>query len=90
MKRALFLKRGVFQRKFSDKKTYILQHNHSIGRYEKVAFNLTVTGQELGNFLDAIKGPLPDFIMALGMAIAVIGLVVGIIYVIKKTVSKKF
>jgi len=55
-----------------------------------VAFNLTVTGQELGGFLDSLKGPLPDFIMALGLAIAVIGLVVGIIYVIKKTVSKKF
>lgn len=55
-----------------------------------MAFNLTTTGQELGGFLEAIKGPLPDFIMALGLAIAVVGLVVGIIYVIKNSVSKKF
>jgi hypothetical protein len=52
-----------------------------------MAFNLSETGTQIGDFLTALSGPLPAFILAMGLAIAVVGLVVAIIFVIKRTVS---
>jgi hypothetical protein len=49
--------------------------------------NLTATAQDIAGFLDALKGPLPDFLLALGVAIAVIGLVVAIIFLIRKAAT---
>ena len=53
-----------------------------------MAFNLTEVGQQLGDFLTALEGPLPAFILAMGLALAIVGLVVAIIVVIKKSVDK--
>lgn len=54
----------------------------------KMAFNLSETGEQLGGFLTALQDPLPQFILAMGLAIAIISLVMAIVYVIKKTVEK--
>jgi len=53
-----------------------------------MAFNLSETGEQLGGFLTALQDPLPQFILAMGLAIAIISLVMAIVYVIKKTVEK--
>jgi len=53
-----------------------------------MAFNLASVGADLGAFLDAIKGPLPEFILAMGVAIAIVGLIIAVIYVIKTSVGR--
>lgn len=46
--------------------------------------NLTEQGQQLADFLDVMGGPLGSFILKIGIAVAIVSLVVAVIYLIKK------
>ena len=52
-----------------------------------MAVNISEKGEELGAFLDATGDPLGDFIFSVGVAVALLGIFLAIVYVIKRVVG---
>ena len=52
-----------------------------------MAVNITQKGTELGGFLDATGEPLGDFIFDVGIAVALLGVVLAVVYLIRKKIN---
>lgn len=52
-----------------------------------MSVNITEKGTELGGFLNATGEPLGDFIFDVGVAVALLGIVLAVVYLIKNKIK---